>query len=172
MGPENFYPRLFFCFTRVATCVIVYLLPRDIFNKRVALLAGIIAIVYPGLFIYDGWLYTEPLFTFCLTAFCYSLYRLQRTAQAGWIVVSGVALVCVSLTRPNGSLVLLLVVAWAVIIARAKIFSWRQATTSVLVIMLLTFGFMVPWPLPNSRIFRQSIFVSTHSGTPLRGPQN
>jgi 4-amino-4-deoxy-L-arabinose transferase-like glycosyltransferase len=76
MGTENFYPRLFFCFTGAATCVIIYLFARDIFNKRVALLAGIIAIVYPGLFIYGGWLYTESLFTFCLTAFCYTLYRL------------------------------------------------------------------------------------------------
>jgi len=76
MGTENFYPRLFFCFTGAATCVIIYLFARDIFNKHVALLAGIIAIVYPGLFIYGGWLYTESLFTFCLTAFCYTLYRL------------------------------------------------------------------------------------------------
>ncbi len=172
MGPENFYPRLFFCFTGAATCVIVYLFARDIFNKRVALLAGIIAIVYPGLFIYDGWLYTESLFTFCLMAFCYSLYRLQRTAQAGWLVVSSVALVCASLTRPNGSLVLLLVVAWAVIIARAKIFSWRQATTSVLVIMLLTFGLIAPWTLRNYRISHQFIFVSTDSGTTLTGAYN
>lgn len=39
MGPENLYPRLFFCFTGAATCVIIYLFARDIFNKRVALWA-------------------------------------------------------------------------------------------------------------------------------------
>ena len=88
------------------------------------------------------------------------------------MVVSGVALVCASLTRPNGSLVLLLVVAGAVIIARAKIFSWRQATTSVLVIMLLTFGLIALWTLRNYRISHRFIPVSTDSGTILTGAYN
>src|SRR5947209_10744864 len=122
-GPRNFFVRLFLCFIGSGTCALVYLWAKDIFCRRIAFVAGIIAALYPGLFIYDGWMYTESLYTFCLTLFCYSLYRLQRTAHVGWMAVSGAALACVSLTRPNGPLFLLLVAAWAVIIAIAKIHS-------------------------------------------------
>ncbi len=33
--------------------------------------------IYPELYIYDGWLYTESLYTFLLLAFCYGVYQLH-----------------------------------------------------------------------------------------------
>ncbi len=172
-GPANFYPRLFFSFAGATTCAIVYLFARDIFNRRIAILAGIIAALYPGLFIYDGWMYTESLFTLCLMAFCYALYRLQRTAQARWMVVSGVALACASLTRPNGPFFLLLVVAWAVIIVRAKILTWRVAASGVIVITLVTFGLIAPWTLRNYDVsHHQFILVTTVSNEVFTGVYN
>ncbi len=172
-GPANFYPRLFFSFAGATTCAIVYLFARDIFNKRIAILAGIIAALYPGLFIYDGWMYAESLFTLCLMAFCYALYRLQRTAQARWMVVSGVALACASLTRPNGPFFLLLVVAWAVIIVRAKILTWRVAASGVIVITLVTFGLIAPWTLRNYDVsHHQFILVTTVSNEVFTGVYN
>jgi len=172
-GPANFYPRLFFSFAGATTCAIVYLFARDIFNRRIAILAGIIAALYPGLFIYDGWMYAESLFTLCLMAFCYALYRLQRTAQARWMVVSGVALACASLTRPNGPFFLLLVVAWAVIIVRAKILTWRVAASGVIVITLVTFGLIAPWTLRNYDVsHHQFILVTTVSNEVFTGVYN
>ena len=81
MAQQIFYGRLLYCFIGSFTCVLVYFLAKEMFGTRIALITGVIAAVYPGLFIYDGWLYTESLYTFLLTAFIYSLYRLQRTAQ-------------------------------------------------------------------------------------------
>src|SRR4051794_6462430 len=42
-GPINFYARFFFCLIDAGTCVIIYLLARDIFNRRIGLIAGILA---------------------------------------------------------------------------------------------------------------------------------
>ena len=70
-GPRNFFVRLFLCFIGSGTCALVYLWAKGIFSKRIALVAGIIAALYPGLFIYDGWLYSESLYTFLLLAFSY-----------------------------------------------------------------------------------------------------
>ena len=56
LGPSNLYMRLFLCLVGSGTCVLVYLFAREVFNKQIALLAGILASIYPGLFIYDGWL--------------------------------------------------------------------------------------------------------------------
>src|SRR5260370_25328758 len=78
-GEHNAYARLFFCCIGSGTCVLVYLFAKDLFGKRIALISGVIAAMYTGLFIWDGWLYAESLYTFCLTVFTYSVYRLQRS---------------------------------------------------------------------------------------------
>src|SRR5205085_10692867 len=115
LGPKNFFVRLFLCFIGSGTCAFVYLLTKDIFNKRIALLAGILAAIYPGLFIYDGWLYSESLYTFLLLAFCYTLLLLQQTGKYRWAIASGIILGLFSLTRPNGLLILGLVFLWGII---------------------------------------------------------
>ena len=91
-GHHNLYSRLFLSFIGSGTCVLVYLFARDIFGRRIALLAGIVAATYTGLFIYDGWLYSESLYTFLLLACAYSVHLIQRTSRARWMVVGGVLL--------------------------------------------------------------------------------
>jgi 4-amino-4-deoxy-L-arabinose transferase-like glycosyltransferase len=81
-GQDNLYARLFLCLLGAGTCVIVYRFARDLFGARTGLLAGVIAAVYTGLFLYDGWLYTEALYTFCVTGFTYALYRVQVGGQS------------------------------------------------------------------------------------------
>jgi asparagine N-glycosylation enzyme membrane subunit Stt3 len=68
---KDIYPRLFLSVLGSGTCVIVYLLARAIFSCRIGLITGTLAAIYPGLFIYDGWLYSESVYTFFLTAFAY-----------------------------------------------------------------------------------------------------
>src|SRR5579863_7335793 len=58
-GKEEFYGRFFYCFLGSGTCTLIYLFSRDLFGRKIALLSGILAAIYPCLFIYDGWLYTE-----------------------------------------------------------------------------------------------------------------
>src|SRR5229473_1204253 len=77
---QDIYARLFLSVLGSGTCVIVYLFAQELFGRRIALIAGAIAAVYPGLFINDGWLYSESVYTFFLTAFAYSFYRFQRNA--------------------------------------------------------------------------------------------
>jgi hypothetical protein len=75
-GKNEFYLRLFYCFLGSGTCVLIYLFARDLFGTRIALITGLIAAIYTGLFIWDGWLYIESLYDFCLIAFAYSLFHL------------------------------------------------------------------------------------------------
>jgi len=59
-GPSDFYARLFLSVLGAFTCVLVYFFAKAISNNTfVGLAGGGIAALYPGLFIYDGWLYTE-----------------------------------------------------------------------------------------------------------------
>src|SRR6266516_556803 len=172
-GPDNFFVRLFLCLIGAGTCVFVYLLVRDIFGEYMAILAGVAAAIYPGLFIYDGWLYSESLYTFLLMAFAYMLYQVQRTSRVVWMIGSGVLLGLLSLTRPNGIIILGLVLLWAGMMARAKVISWRTALKSVVLIGVIALAMVAPWTIRNYVVSRhQFIPVATGEGIVLLGAYN
>lgn len=172
LGTENFYARLFLCFVGSGTCLLVYLFARDLFGNRIAILAGVLAALYPGLYIYDGWLYSESLYTFLLLAFSYTLYLLQRTSQQRWMILSGISLGLLSLTRPNGLFMLGLLVIWAAIIGRAKILPWRMIARSVCIITFIALGIIAPWTIRNYTLTHTFIPVATGSGLVLVGAYN
>jgi 4-amino-4-deoxy-L-arabinose transferase-like glycosyltransferase len=171
-GTDNAHARLFLCFVGAGTCTIVYLWTRDIFNQRIGLITGIIAAFYPGLFIYDGWLYTESLYTFLLLVFAYGLYRLQCTARLRWAGLSGLALAGASLTRPNGLLYLGLVVVWAIVVLWARLLPWKTVVGGVLILAFLTAGLVAPWTVRNYTVSRTFVPVATGSGAVLLGAYN
>lgn len=171
-GPSNLFVRLFLCLVGSGTCVLVYLFAQEVFNKQIALLAGILASIYPGLFIYDGWLYSESLYTFLLLAFCYTLLLLQQTGKYKWAVASGTMLGLFSLTRPNGLLILGLVFLWGIIFVQKKILSWRVVATSIAIICLIALALVTPWTIRNYQTTHRFVAVATGDGFVLLGAYN
>jgi 4-amino-4-deoxy-L-arabinose transferase-like glycosyltransferase len=194
-GQQEFYARLFYCFLGSIICVLVYLLAKDLFGRRVALLTGIVAAIYTGLFIYDGWLYSESLYTFCLTAFTYSLYRLQHSpflgkgsekkkfsptfwrqqlqiVRPGWVILCGILIGLAALTRPNGIFLLGLVYVWAVLVVLTHIISWKIVVKDVLIITCITLIIIAPWTYRNYRVTHSFVLVSTGMGEVLLGAYN
>lgn len=172
LGSHDHFVRLFLCFVGAGTCALVYQFASDLFGKRVALFAGILAALYPFLYIYDGWLYSESLYIFLLFAFCYTLYRLQRNPSWQWMVSGAVLLGLASLTRPNGLVILGAFLAWAVIIGWRKMLSWRTVIKSALVIGLLSTVFILPWTLRNYMVTQQLVPVAVGDGKVMLGAYN
>ncbi len=194
-GKQEFYARLFYCFLGSGTCVFIYLFAKDLFGRRIALCTGVIAAIYTGLFVYDGWLYTESLYTFCLTVLTYSLYRLQRSslpaeliagnrlptiflhwqhnmARQRWSVLGGLFLGLAALTRPNGPILFALVGLWAAIVILAKIVPWQAAVSGALVIAFIAAAMIVPWTYRNYTVSHSFVLVSTGMGDVLVGAYN
>jgi 4-amino-4-deoxy-L-arabinose transferase-like glycosyltransferase len=174
LGPSDYFARLFLSLIGSGTCVLIYLFARDLFGWRTGILAGVIAAIYPELFIYDGWLYTESLYTFLLFALCYGLYRLQRTPERSWQIwaVCGILLGLLSLTRPNGVPVIGLFIVWAMIMVWQKLLSWRVTARGVLTTTLIAFVFIAPWTVRNYLVSHTFIPVATGDGTVLLGAYN
>ncbi|HEU5226470.1 MAG TPA: glycosyltransferase family 39 protein [Ktedonobacteraceae bacterium] len=171
-GPHNTYVRLLCCFLGAGTSVFVYFFARDLFGKRIALVTGVIAAVYTGLFIWDGWLYTESLYTFCLVVFLYSLYRLQGKVHVRtWVIVAGVLLGLAMLTRPNGTILLGLLGLWALALVFFKYLSWQAVVKRSLLIVLIAVAVITPWSIRNYPHTHSLLPVSTLGNT-LRGAYN
>ncbi|WP_201365301.1 ArnT family glycosyltransferase [Dictyobacter formicarum] len=171
-GPNDLFVRLFLCVLDAATCLLIYLWVRDFLSARLALLAGIIAALYPGLYIYTGWLYSETLYTFLLTALCYVLYRLQRNRSVGLILLSGALLGLLALTRPNGLLMAGLFVVWILILGRQQVLNWRSAWRLAIVVPSIALLLIAPWTLRNYLVSQRFLPVATGDGTVLLGSYN
>lgn len=172
LGPHDHSVRLFLCFVGAATCALVYIFARDLFGKRIALFAGLLAAIYPFLYIYDGWLYSESVYIFLLLAFCYSLYRLQRRPTWKWMLVSGILLGLASLERPNGLIILASFLAWAVIIGRAKVLSWPAVAKSAIIVGLVSTLLFIPWTLRNYEVTHSLVPVAVGNGKVMLGAYN
>lgn len=173
-GPNDYFARLFLSLVGSGTCVLVYLFARDLFGWRIGMLAGVFAAIYPELYIYDGWLYTESLYIFLLFAFCYGLYRLLRTPERNWRIwiLCGILLGLLSLTRPNGIIVIGLFIVWAIIIAWQKLLSWRVTVKGLLVSTLIALALIAPWTVRNYLVSHAFIPVANGDGTVLLGAYN
>ena len=175
LGPSDYFARLFFCGIGSGTCVLLYLFARDVFGRPFGLLAGIIAALYPELYIFDGWLYTESLYTFLLLALCYGLYRLQRSSEGNrwWLWIGcGILLGLLSLTRPNGLIVLGVLLVWAIVMVWVKRISWQAAARGVTTTTLLALALIAPWTLRNYLVSHTFIPVATGDGIVLLGAYN
>ena len=172
LGAHDHYVRLFLCAVGSGTCALVYLFAKDLFNRRIGITAGILAAIYPFLFVYDGWLYSESIYIFLLLAFCYTLYHFQRTARQRWAVGSAVLLGLLSLTRPNGLFILALVILWAIIIGWKKVLSWRVVAQGTITIALLSLAFVAPWTVRNYTVTHTLVPIATGDGKVLLGAYN
>lgn len=172
-GRADLYDRLFFSGLGAGTCVLIYLFARDLFGRRVGLLAGLLACVYPALYIYDGWLYTESLYTFLLTAIAYCVLRIQRAAGRGrrlWLLCA-VLLVLLTLARPNGLAMLVLVLFWTLFLTWRKLLHTR-ALGGIGLAILVAILLIAPWTARNYLVSRSFVPVATGDGTVLLGAYN
>ncbi len=172
LGKSDFFARMFLCILDAGTCVLIYLFARDLFQRRVGIVIGIIAALDPTLYIYTGWLYTETLYTFFLFAFCYTLYRLQRRFRLRTALLGGVLVGLLSLTRPNGLLVLGLGIGWLVLIGWLLRHSWRQILSGALLMTVTACVLIAPWTVRNYEVSHSFVPVATGDGTVLLGSYN
>ncbi len=164
--------RIFLCCIGAGTCVLIYLFAAEIFNPRIGLLAGILAAVYPQLYVYDDWLYADLLFVFLTLAFAYSLLRLQHTGKIRWMIWSGVFLGLVTLERPNGIATMALLIAWVVIIGISRTIPWKRAIREGVIVLCVASLLIAPWTIRNYIVSGSFVPVALGQGTVLMGSYN
>ncbi len=172
LGPQDILVRLFLCLVGSGTCVLLYLFARDLFGERIGIFAGVVGAIYPFLYVYDGLLYSESLYIFLLLAFCYTLYRMQRSTRLGLLLTSGILLGLLSLTRPNGIALLGLFILWAGVMYRLQVFSLRVALRSVGIVALLSLIFIAPWMARNYKETHALVPVAVGDGKVMLGAYN
>jgi 4-amino-4-deoxy-L-arabinose transferase-like glycosyltransferase len=171
-GPGDLFVRLFLCVLDAFTCLFIYLILKKTGDRRLALLGGFFAALYPDLYVYTGWLYAETLYTFLLTALCYIVFLLQSQPRRYLLLLSGLVLGLLSLTRPNGLEIIAIFSIWLLVAGRRKKYSWSRVFAMVATVCVIACIFITPWTLRNYSVSGHFVPVASGDGTVLLGAYN
>jgi 4-amino-4-deoxy-L-arabinose transferase-like glycosyltransferase len=154
----------------VLSVALIGLIALRLWDRRVAMVALVIAAIGPPLIVLSTALISEALFVpLVLAAVLTALEARGRSRRLRWATATGVLAGLAALTRTNG-LILLLPLALA-FVPRG---TWRRprswiAPATVLLAAALT---IAPWTIRNALVFHAFIPVSDETGYTLAGTYN
>ena len=159
---HSFVPAIFFgALISAFAAPLVYLIAKEIFEERVAFVAGILTAVEPmGLFLGISIL-TEGVFTPVLLLSVYFFIKYLKTGSASHLYYSGALLALSTLIRP------IMFYFWpiAILFVLRKEYAngWRLACKKALIFVVVFFLILSPW------LIRNKIVVNSWQITNLQG---
>lgn len=153
----------------VATVALIFLIAQRIWDRRVAVVAGGIAAVFPPLVVLNVSLLSEVLFLPLALASIWAVLAFRDDRRLRWAAAAGVLCGLAVLTRVNG-LPLVLALAFGVWVLSPR-FS-RRALVAPAVVVLAMVLTLLPWVVRNTLEFDRLVGVSTGGGYALAGTYN
>jgi len=138
------------------TVMFVFLIARELANKRVALLAATGAAIYPLLIFETGEMYPETLSFFLQFATVWCLVLMLRMDHLVLPLAAGVMMGLTVLARPTAAPWVLLVLVWAIV--PSVLHSPVQKLAAMLLGLMVVFG---PWTIRNYNAFKEFIPISS-----------
>ena len=149
---------------------LVYLIARHVWGERTALVAAGVAAVFPGLFLLNQALISEPLFVVAeLAAVLFALRSRSAGGDLRWAAAAGLCCGLAALTRSNGIL-LVLPIAIGVWVLRPR-FTPRALAAPALAVAVAVLT-VVPWAVRNTIVFDHLTSFNVQSGFALAGTYN
>lgn len=140
--------------------LIVYLLGRRLFDRRVAVGAAWVLVFYPLFMLYPLGLITENLFFLLVPLTVLCLFKAIDTSRNSYYALAGLLLGLCILTRSVISGLVLLILPWlwyCLSDIRAALKKWG-------LILLPVAALTVPWSIRNSLLYGQFVFVESSLG--------
>ena len=151
------------------TCLIVYKIAKEIFDRQVALIAAFISSVYWMMFYWCGFLLTETLCTFFLTLAVLYLIRCSKNPRLLYFIYGGMYLGLSALTRSFIFPFFLFLPLWAYFSYKNNL---KLALKSCAIITLTMFFVILPWIVRNYSVTHRFIPITSQSGRDFLGSNN
>ena len=124
--------RMVSCLAGSLTIFPLFLLVRDIFDKRVAIVTTIFYIIHPYLLQASAEVLTEALYFFLITSLVYILFKAIKSRKLILFMLVGLIAFLIFLARPEGITVIVLVLGWIWFPNLSKIkkeYRWKLAAS-------------------------------------------
>jgi len=169
-GPGLVAPRLVQALLGALVVPVGYLIAKRLFGGGVARLTGIGIALHPILIYFGAWIISDTLFVLLFTSTILFAVITAERASILPAVLTGVSLGLSVLTRPQGVLLLPLILVWSAwnLKGSAKP-KWILYPTFIL---LSTLAVLMPWTIRNYGVHKELVFVSTNGGFTFYGANN
>ncbi|KPJ50548.1 hypothetical protein AMJ40_02490, partial [candidate division TA06 bacterium DG_26] len=111
-GHGYYLPRLIQLIAGSISCLLVYLIAKEVFNRRIGVIASLIAAFYGPFIYFEGELLIAGLMTFLLLAFAFVFLRTCGHPTRKGLFVSGLLLGLSTIARPNALILIPFVLIW------------------------------------------------------------
>jgi 4-amino-4-deoxy-L-arabinose transferase-like glycosyltransferase len=152
----------------VAFVLLLFLLARRLYGRRVALVAAALAAIMPTLVVLNASLLSETLFLPLEIAALLAAVAWRQTPALRFAVGAGVACGAAVLTRSVGIAVLVSVIV-AIVTASAP---WRVRLRAAAVVAGIAIALVLPWTIRNAVELHAFVPVSTQGGPTAAGVYN
>jgi 4-amino-4-deoxy-L-arabinose transferase-like glycosyltransferase len=148
---------------------VIALIALELFGPLTAVVAGVLAAVFPPLIVDGMTLLSDPLFVLLEVTALLTALRWRATGRPPWLIASGVLAGLSILTRQNGELLLI-----PLLFAVRRPGPWRSAGTYKAPVALLACAalIVVPWTIRNAVEMHAFVPVSDQDGYTLAGTYN
>ena len=160
-------PLLMLSVLGAVTCALMVHLTRRLFGEREALLAGLLAAVWPGMWINNTTLMSETLYVLLLVSLVRLADRARRVCTVTGVLPLGVLAGLMTLTRPEGILFVALLAFWLAVIWPGED-RWRAVAAALAMAALI----IAPWVVRNWLRFGAFIPSATSIGQVLACANN
>jgi 4-amino-4-deoxy-L-arabinose transferase-like glycosyltransferase len=143
-----------------ATVLLTALVAERLAGRRAAIAAGVLAAVYPNLWLIDSLLFPEGLFAMLTTAGVLLAYRWRDRPTIVRAIGLGVLVALAGLTRGEGLLLGVVLVAPWMLLDRAL--SWRERWRHLVVAGAACVLVLAPWTIRNLTTFEELVPLSTN----------
>jgi 4-amino-4-deoxy-L-arabinose transferase-like glycosyltransferase len=144
---------------------IAALVGRRYFNARVGLVAGAIAAVYPGFWVFEAQVLSEPLGLLVMGVFMLAVIELRDHPTLRWSMIVGALCGLLALIRSE-QLALLVIVVTPVVV-RVPSLTARHRVRLLLVAGAATVVVIAPWTIYNETRFEETVVLSSNGGSTL-----
>ncbi|MBI4981625.1 MAG: glycosyltransferase family 39 protein [Candidatus Omnitrophica bacterium] len=144
------------CIISALTCLLVYFIALDLFDKRIAFGSGLICALHPFLSWTATTLMTETLFTFIFTGAVLLFVKAFRYQRALLFFIGGILLGAATLTKPTSQFFFVYVLVFLLLLNPRKVFL-KNAFVFLLGFVIL----LIPWGIRNYRVTGEFIPISS-----------
>jgi 4-amino-4-deoxy-L-arabinose transferase-like glycosyltransferase len=158
------------CLIGTATIALTGMVTRDLVSPRAGAIAAVIAALYPGFWVFDGEVMSEPLVMLLAAVVVLAANRCFRDFTVHRCLLLAFLTGLCALTRAE--LVLLIPLVALPTIWWQRSLDWRRRTALCGLAVLVAVAPMVPWFARNFIVFHQPVFLSDQLPITLASANN
>ncbi|MCX5695002.1 MAG: glycosyltransferase family 39 protein [Candidatus Omnitrophica bacterium] len=158
-GQSLLIVRIFLAICNSLICVAVYFLAKEMFDRKVALLAMAITAVFPSVVYWSGYISQETLTTLFFTTVLIFIFKIKQKPLF-YSLLSGLALGMLVMTRSLAYGILPIIFIWLYVNIKSK----KKAFISVCLISLMVMLLITPWVARNFIRHHGLLITSTEGG--------